>query len=444
MATYGGRNVENTFTIPQLQGDNSEFYTVTDAATGKTELYRKQIGGGLFGDAEVGSYEPGGDFTPGKDFEDVFQSKDAQKKFLSDESQKVVKDQTSETVVRAQKEAGVEEVVARTRADQLLQTGKQTTPTDADPDTLVNDRLNSLSDLKIENKQGTKSGSGSFGEYRYPVTMSNDQDFIQFTLLEYKAKKVGDSSSFGFGNRTRVGPDGQAEGRTRLGSVSLPIPGGIKDENGAVWGGDKMNELQIQGSDLARSLTGASGQDPGRVAKAIADRIGGNSADAKTAIQESFAGNAVGAQNLLSRTRGAVLNPNLELLFQEPSLRPFSFSFDLSARSKDEADAIVNIIKFFKQGMAPIRSESNLFLLAPHTFQVHYIYNGDTANEHPYIGKMKECAMTNFSVDYTPQQNYSTLKDGYMTTYRITMQLKELEPIFNDDYGTTSKVEIGF
>ena len=42
--------------------------------------------------------------------------------------------------------------------------------------------------------------------------------------------------------------------------------------------------------------------------------------------------------------------------------------------------------------------------------------------------------MTNFRVDYTPQQNYSTLADGFMTAYKISMDLKELEPVFNDDY----------
>ena len=253
MATYGGRNDENLFSVPQLKGDNSGFYTITDAKTGDTTLYRKQPGGAIFGDAIVGAYKPGGDFTPGKDFEDVF-DKDGQKKFLSDEVQKGVKNQTLETVVRAQKAAGVEEIVARKRSNELLETGNQTTPTDADPETVINEKLNDLSDLKIDKRSGTRSGAGSFGDLRYPKAFNNTQDFIQFTMLEYKAKKVN-KGSFGFGDRTRVGPNGQAEGRTRLGSVGLPIPGGIKDENGANWGGKTMNEMQIQGSNLARSLT---------------------------------------------------------------------------------------------------------------------------------------------------------------------------------------------
>jgi|TARA_B100000073_G_scaffold265270_1_gene224906 hypothetical protein len=440
MATYGGRNDENTFNVPKLKGDTSGFYSITDAKTGQTKLYRKQPGGGLFGDAEVGSYEPGGKFTPGKDFKDVF-DKEGQKEFLTKDVQKGVRDQINETVVRAQKAAGVEEIVARKRAQELLETGEQTTPTDADPQTVINDTNNQLSDLNIPVKTGTRKGPGSFSgpggnDLRYPLSQSGEQDYISFTMLEYKAKKVA-ANNFGFGARTRVGPDGQAEGRTRLGAVILPIPGGIKDENGAEWGPGEMNAFQILGSDLARSMTGASGDSVDQTIQNMKDTIGNNSPELQKALEEGFASKAVGQGfgGLLSRTRGAVFNPNLELLFNKPTLRPFDFTFDLAARSKDEADMIVRIIRFFKQGSAPIRSESNLFLLAPHTFQVHYVLAGDKNDEHPFIGKMKECAITRVAVDYTPQQNYSTLKGGYMTQYRLTLQMTELEPVFNDDYN---------
>ena len=50
------------------------------------------------------------------------------------------------------------------------------------------------------------------------------------------------------------------------------------------------------------------------------------------AILAAIAGEAVGVQGLLSRATGTVLNPNLELLFQGPQLRPFTFQFRLSPR----------------------------------------------------------------------------------------------------------------
>ena len=128
--------------------------------------------------------------------------------------------------------------------------------------------------------------------------------------------------------------------------------------------------------------------------------------------------------------------------------KKFSFQFKLSARFKEEADEIVKIIRFFKQNMSPQKgggsggTSANLFLKAPNTFQIHYMHLG--RQEHPFIGRPKECAMTSFEVDYTPDGNYSTLKDGFMTSYTISMSFKELEPVFYEDYDDTPADSIGF
>ena len=52
--------------------------------------------------------------------------------------------------------------------------------------------------------------------------------------------------------------------------------------------------------------------------------------------------------------------------------------------------------------------------------------------------------MTSFEVDYTPDGNYSTLRDGFMTSYTISMSFKELEPVFYEDYDDTPADSIGF
>ena len=154
---------------------------------------------------------------------------------------------------------------------------------------------------------------------------------------------------------------------------------------------------------------------------------------------------ASGQQGLLTRTSGAILNPNLDLLFQAPTLRPFNFNFSLSPRDPKEAEVVMKIIRFFKQGMSPIRSKSNLFLKSPHTFQLQYLLReGRRSREHPFINKFKECALQSFGVQYTPTGNYSTFSDGVMTQYNISMTFTELEPVFNDDYGDKDLAEIGF
>ena len=466
MATYGGKGSDNTFEIA-----GKKVYAVVDAETGETTYYEDRVNPlGVLNDIKLGTKKPGEDFVPHEGtalgglfpdgFSDVFEG-DAAKKFLSDEGQKQLDQEAKNTAIRAQKKLGVDDATARLRTQQLMDPDRTEALTDPNQEgdesaaelaqQGLDDLNSSFDDLAnsdvAQANANTKKGPGSFGDHSYPVDRNQSQDFMKFTLLEYKPKKIGsgaDGSGFGFGGRPRVGPNGQSSDRTILGSVSLPIPGGIKDENGADWAGKTMNEVEIQAAGIARGMLGVSGEGGVDAAQAVVGRLGTNNEAVKKAIGEAFAGKAVGVQGLMTRTTGMIFNPNLELLFDKPTLRGFQFTFDLVPRSKNEAEEIVKIIRFFKQGMSPIRSESNLFLLSPNVFQVHYVLNGDGTNDHPYIGKMKECAMTNFAVDYTPQQNYSTLKDGFMTAYKISMQLKELEPVFNDDYGTGSPVEIGF
>ena len=307
---------------------------------------------------------------------------------------------------------------------------------------------NTATDQETGDSQETTTSAPSstrdFGDMQYPATIAEGQDTITFTALTYSVKTL---SGFTFGGRERVGPGGGGGGRSK-GTVTLPIQSGIKDQNAAGWGEDVMTPIDIAKAGIALNTitSGISGLD--KSLTEAKDQLQGSTADFQTLAASAFAEKAANVKGLLTRTQGVIQNPNLELLFQKPTLRPFSFQFKMSARSKGEAEQIIKIIRFFKQNMAPQKGggsggeSANLFLKAPNTFQIHYMHEG--TKEHPYIGRAKECAMTSFEVDYTPDGNYSTLKDGFMTSYTITMSLKELEPVFYEDYDEFPDTEIGF
>ena len=290
------------------------------------------------------------------------------------------------------------------------------------------------------------SNTRNFGNMIYPADIATSgQDVIQFTALTYAVKTI---SGFSFSGRDRVGPGGGG-GRSK-GTVTLPIQSGIKDQNAAGWGPDEMNPLEAMVAKSALDFVMAGPDAAGKQLQKSADQIIKDTPDFQKGIGAAVVSSATGVKGILARTQGVVVNPNLELLFQKPTLRPFSFQFKLSARSPEEAADIVKIIRFFKQNMSPQKgggsggTSANLFLKAPNTFQIHYMHEGKGGKEHPFIGRPKECAMTSFEVDYTPDGNYSTLKDGFMTSYTISMTLKELEPVFYEDYDDTPADSIGF
>ena len=81
-----------------------------------------------------------------------------------------------------------------------------------------------------------------------------------------------------------------------------------------------------------------------------------------------------------------------------------------------------------------MKTDTNLFLKAPNTFNIQYLHLGRGGNDHPYIGRIKECALQSVTTNYTPEGQYATFSDGVMVSYQLTMQFQELEPVFNNDY----------
>ena len=280
----------------------------------------------------------------------------------------------------------------------------------------------------------------SFGDYVYPLDLGKTkQDVIKFTMLEYVPKDFNQGGQFGFSGR------GKPEDRNSIGTVILPIPGGIQDNNSVSWAGQNMNALQAGLANIALNTIERGVEGAGDATKQVLDALKSGGGEAKTALANAFAGMATGTgAQLLTRTTGAVINPNLELLFSGPALRTFSFQFKLNAREAAESKEIVKIIRFFKQGSAAQKSKSHLFLKSPHTFAIQYLHRGPEGDDNPFMNKIKECALQSVAVNYTPEGNYATFDDGAMTSYELTLQFSELEPVFNNDYENDNDATIGF
>ena len=305
-------------------------------------------------------------------------------------------------------------------------------------------RLSSVSQAADTLNAGAgKAAAGTresgFGSYVFPRSLRqgrDGQDFLKFDMLKYEPRDF-DDKSFSFKKRTDTN-------KRTIGTVILPIPGGIQDGVGVGYGDSRMTPLDMAKANIALT-TVSEGVTAGiSAAGQAAQNVAGAFGDNKKALAAVIAGMAAGGQDLLTRTTGAIANPNMELLFNGPELRTFSFQFLLAPRSQEEAKTIIQILRFFKQGMAPIRTKSRLFLKSPHTFQLSY--RNSKGQDHKYLNKFKECALANFGVNYTPNGNYSTYEDGVMTAYQMTMTYRELNPIYNDDYGNSGSLpqEIGF
>ena len=275
-------------------------------------------------------------------------------------------------------------------------------------------------------------GNASDG-IRYPENLNPEfQDILQIEVLEYKPREykgIQDTRDASF-----------YKDRSPIAKIFLPIPSGIADSNQVGWGDGNANILQQAGNDLINNMLGDGELDTSEIGKIAADPA------SQTALRDWIAKSVTGVSKL--RRSGLVLNNNMELLFDGPQIRSFTFTYFMSARSESEAKIIKQIVRILKQSMAPKKSKSFMFVKAPHTFMLTYMHKTE---DHKWLNSFKECALTGMNMSYTPDGQYSTFHDGAMTRYQMQLAFQELEPIFDSDYkqldndtNNSSEIAIGY
>ena len=309
------------------------------------------------------------------------------------------------------------------------------------------------------------------GQFRYPLeALTETTDYMQFTIVEYQpTKELSGGSLVGSPGSRRIGPQGTKDKAKKiLGSIIMQMPSNIQDGNAVDYGESKMNTLMGAAAGLVGSAIEGGGEAlsamikgdkagyeaaTANMTKEMKNTVGTDSSIMDAASQFVTAkatasaigalGGNVSAADLLARQTGQIFNPNMELLFNGPTLRSFNFSFKMTPRSPSEAQECKNIIRSFKSNMAPKTKNtgtlggSGMFLKTPNVFELRYKKgNGD----HPFLHKFKQCFLTNVSVNYTGEGVYTTYDDATPVSMQIDLSFKELEPIYDVDYDDAGGV----
>jgi len=399
------------------------------------------------------------DFNLGTDYKNT--DEEAFKKLVTNQTKNQTKD--AEKQIRDKVNADTK---ALNKNQEPLNTKKETDSTDS-PKT----------------KQASNKGIGrkNYGTMFYPSFIEkSNQDKLKITMLEFSSRFKGgktgkdskkdktfiekgglagvinrryikktykkenlnlqetDGSALSLDNRKRM----EVNKRT-VGHITLPIPDGVTDQNKVNFGGGTMNPLQVGGAELALDFLlrgmGEAGETAGDLFKQTA-----TDKNVQQAIAALLTSSGLGIDNneLLARTQGNIVNNNLELLFQGPTLRPFTFQFNFSPRDPGEARQVQKIIRAFKQSSSVQKTTGGIFLAAPNTYKLEF-KNGKTNKAHEFLPKIKECALLGVNMNYMPENSYMTYSDSSMVAYNMQLAFQELEPIFNDDYDENDREQTG-
>lgn len=226
-----------------------------------------------------------------------------------------------------------------------------------------------------------------------------------------------------------------------LQTIFLPMPQNISDTLSVGYAEDTLNPLQVAGLSVAREVTdGNFGIEQINKTfekiRALGTGVGDNEINALKDGLSAVAINQLGAnvrpQSIITRASGQILQSNLELLFNNVTLRSFSFAFDFAPRNPTEAGIVAKIVRTIKAGMMPRKGENPaVFIKSPKLVKLAYMKG---SGPHPFLHKMKVGVLTDMSMNYTGSNTYATYDDG--TPVHMTMQFtfKEINPVYSDDY----------
>lgn len=333
----------------------------------------------------------------------------------------------------------------------------------------------SISELEKNFKFGSVDKNLEKTDLQYPkdALYNKTQDHLQIGQYHYRPPKSDQLFSKNGTNKILTSGLQKTSALAEfLGVVKLPMPNNVTDSNNVSWGDDNMNNLSaaatadvVQNLDkylaattaggLAGAFAGNAGQGmalgaQGALLLKLLGSAGSQSAQAllKTAGASrvlSMAGFSVSPESILARGFGVVPNSNLELLFNSPTLREFTFQYRMSPRSEPEARDINKIIRFFKQGMAAKKQDkrsgnlqygsagaASYFLGTPNVFQLQYKTTGGKTIKG--VNRIKTCALTGFAMNYAADGNWAAYDDGQPVSVIMNMSFKELEPVYDTDY----------
>ena len=263
---------------------------------------------------------------------------------------------------------------------------------------------------------------------RYPTDRPmGEADFVAFQHKEYSSRGGGGGGGGGAGGIVLYMP--------------APSPG-VSNPNS--WSSSNelfMGPIGQFKRDLADTLSGFASAETFSIKdgmrgvnEAIEKFKGTKVGPIARQLGMTAAGRATGmsAQQIMSVTKGEIYNPNVEMFYNGPQLRSFDFTFQMSPKSSQDAQAISNIIREFKRWSAP--EENGGKYKIPHIWEISY---GGAAAK--YYNKFKPAALTNINVQFNPgMDGHMTFIDGSPVVTGMTLSFMETELVTRKDHSSGS------
>jgi hypothetical protein len=133
-----------------------------------------------------------------------------------------------------------------------------------------------------------------------------------------------------------------------------------------------------------------------------------------------------GITDVLLFSAGYAQNPQVEVLFKSIQNREYLFDFKFTPRNKEEASAIIEIIKAFKFYAAPEipQNANGRYFIPPSEFDIEFMIG---SYRNAKLPRITTCVLQGIDVNYGSAGQWTTFEDGMPVEIAMQLRFKEVE-----------------
>ena len=243
-------------------------------------------------------------------------------------------------------------------------------------------------------------------------------------------------------------------------NIMLPMPQDLSTELQQSWQGKQFTAT-------GRAAVAALAAGNFSHASNVVSNIAGSAKALQTALNTTVLNSIPGVggnfefNDISGSTRGIVINPNAELLYDAPEMREIGMIFKMVPQSREEAINIRKICQAFRKAALPhwgakggelvenvegLKKDTSIdqtregnWIRVPNLCKFTFMKG---ATEHPYITQFKPCAISNVEVNYTPDGTYATYEDGAPIATELRVNFMETKLIFSQEITLAPGVSV--
>ena len=332
----------------------------------------------------------------------------------------------------------------------------KTVPADApsSPTTGGNEKILASASFSEPLEKATKSST-----IRYPsdIVFDSDTDYVLFQFGKYNPPfsqsaeaGLGLGSYAAYNNSLKdmeiqtISVNSVGGGSKQVKSIMLPMPQDLSNELKNDWQGKSFTRM---GKAAISATAGGAFNTAFKAAGDLPGNLNALREALTTTVLNKIPGigGNITANDISGSTRGVVINPNAEVLYDSPNLREIGMTFKMIPRNDTEAKIIKNICDAFRIASSPLYGgEGQLltagddadpipqdnFIRVPFLCKFTFMKGGGS---HPWIAQFKPCAITRVQVNYTPDGTYATYSDGSPIATELSINFLESKLIYQQE-----------